>query len=105
MPSRQERRQAERDAKRVSASGAAGGAGGAGAAGAAGAAAADAAAAALARLNVNPDGDWTTQAADPYALCRALGLTDRASGPKVVGILRQMADAPGFAREAQCGRQ
>jgi len=49
MPSRQERRKAERDAaKRAPAK-----------AGAAGAAAA------LANLNVNPLGDWTTQAEDP----------------------------------------
>jgi len=52
MPSRQERRKAERDAaKRAPAR--------AGAAGAAGAAAA------IANLNVNPLGDWKTQAADP----------------------------------------
>ena len=52
MPSRQERRKAERDAaKRAPAQ--------AGAAGAAGAAAA------LANLRVHPDGDWATQAADP----------------------------------------
>jgi hypothetical protein len=52
MPSRQERRKAERDAaKRASTQ--------AGAAGAAGAAAA------LASLNVNVEGDWTTQNGDP----------------------------------------
>jgi len=52
MPSRQERRKAERDAaKRAPAQ--------AGAAGAAGAAAA------LANLRVNLDGNWTTQAEDP----------------------------------------
>ena len=50
MPSRQERRKAERDAaKRAPRAGAAGAAG---------------AAAALANLNVNPLGDWTTQAED-----------------------------------------
>ena len=62
MPSRQERRKAERDAaKRAPAQ--------AGAAGAAGAAAA------LANLNVNvnPVGDWTTQTKDPRVLVRALG--------------------------------
>ena len=52
MPSRQERRKAERDAaKRAPAQ--------AGAVGAAGAAAA------LANLNVNPLGDWTTQLENP----------------------------------------
>ena len=58
MPlSRQERRRAERDAaKRAPAQ-----------AGATGAAAA------LANVNLNPLGDWTTQAADPAALRRALG--------------------------------
>jgi len=60
-PSRQERRKAERDAaKRAPARSGAGGAGGAAAARAAGAAAA------LANLTVNPLGDWTTQAEDPY---------------------------------------
>jgi hypothetical protein len=55
MPSRQERRKAERDAaKRAPAQ-----------AGAAGAAAA--------RANVNPLGGWTTQADDPALLLRALG--------------------------------
>ena len=55
MPSRQERRKAERDAaKRAPAQ-----AGAAGAPGAAGAAAA------LANLRVNPGGDWSTQAEDP----------------------------------------
>ena len=56
-PSRQERRKAERDAaKRAPAKAGAAGAGGAGGA-----------AAALANLNVNvnPGGDWTTQAEDP----------------------------------------
>jgi len=53
MPSRQERRAAERDAaKRAPAQAGAGGAGGA--------------AAALASVDVNPLGDWTTQAEDPY---------------------------------------
>ena len=60
MASRQERRKAERDAdKRAPAQAGAAGAGGA--------------AAALADLNVNPVGDWTTQAADPYELFRAHG--------------------------------
>jgi hypothetical protein len=70
MPSRQERRKAERDAaKRAPArSGAAGIAGAAGAAGAA------RAAAALANLNVNQLGDWTTQTDDPKALLQALGV-------------------------------
>jgi hypothetical protein len=59
MPSRQERRQAERDAaKRAPRAGAAGAAG---------------ATAALADLNVNAGGDWTTQAEDPWVLLRALG--------------------------------
>ena len=53
MPSRQERRKAERDAaKRAPAQAGAGGAAGA--------------AAALANLNVDPLGDWTTQAEDPF---------------------------------------
>jgi hypothetical protein len=60
MPSRQERRKAERDAaKRASAQ--------AGAAGASGAAAA------VANLNVNPHGDWTTQTEDPTVLHDAVG--------------------------------
>ena len=62
MPSRQERRKAERDAaKRAPAQAGSAGAGGA--------------AAALANLNVNvnPGGDWTTQAADSNLLFRALG--------------------------------
>jgi len=59
MPSRQERRKAERDAaKRAPAA-----AGAAGATGAAGAATA----AARANVDVNPIGDWTTQAEDPAA--------------------------------------
>jgi len=53
MPSRQERRKAERDAaKRAPGQAGAGGAGGAAAAGA--------------HVNVTPLGDWTTQAEDPY---------------------------------------
>ena len=65
MPSRQERRKAARDAaKRAPARAGAGEAGGAGGA-----------AAALADLNVdvNPGGDWTTQASDPAVLVRSLG--------------------------------
>jgi len=63
MPSRQERRKAERDAaKRAPAQAAA-----------AAAARAAGAAAALANLNVHPGGDWTTQAKNPSVLCRALG--------------------------------
>jgi hypothetical protein len=55
MPSRQERRKAERTAaKRAPAQAGAGGAGGAAGA-----------AAALANINVIPLGDWTTQAEDP----------------------------------------
>jgi len=61
MPSRQERRKAERDAAKR-------------APGQAGAAGAGGAAAASANLNVNPVGDWTTQAADPFALIQALGV-------------------------------
>jgi len=56
MPSRQERRKAERDAaKRAPGAGAGG------------------AAAARANVNMNPVGDWTTQAADPFVLFRSLG--------------------------------
>ena len=67
MPSRQERRKAERDAaKRPSGQAGAGAAGGAG--GARGAAAA------RANVNMNPVGDWTTQADNPFVLIRALGL-------------------------------
>jgi len=63
MPSRQERRKAERDAaKRTPAQ--------AGAAGAAGAAAD----LAILNVNVNPVGDWTTQADDPMVLFDALGV-------------------------------
>ncbi len=60
MPSRQERRKAERDAaKRALAQAGAAGAGGA--------------AAARANENMNPVGDWTTQTADPFVLLRELG--------------------------------
>jgi len=60
MPSRQERRKAERDAaKRAPAKAGAAGAGGAAAAGA--------------NVNMNPVGDWTTQTSDPFVLFRALG--------------------------------
>jgi hypothetical protein len=60
MPSRQERRKAERDAaKRAPVQ--------------AGAAGAGCAAAACANVVTNPVGDWTTQASDPYVLIRALG--------------------------------
>ena len=63
MPSRQERRKAERDAaKRASAQAGAAGAGGSGGA-----------AAARANVNMNPVGDWTTQAEDPGVLFRAHG--------------------------------
>ena len=59
MPSRQERRKAERDAaKRAPRASAAGAAG---------------AAAALADSDVNAGGDWTTQTEDPMVLHRALG--------------------------------
>jgi len=56
MPSRQERRRAERDAAKRAPGQAAGGA-----------------AAARANVITNPVGDWTTQAADPSVLFRALG--------------------------------
>jgi hypothetical protein len=61
MASRKERRKAERDAAKR----APGQAGAAGAGGGAGAA--------RANVNMNPVGDWTTQAADPYALLHAIG--------------------------------
>jgi hypothetical protein len=64
MPSRQERRKAERDADKARAK-----AGTAGAAGAAGDAAADA----NLGLNVNPVGHWNTQAENPTNLVQALG--------------------------------
>ena len=89
MPSRQERRRAERDAAKrapragaadaagaaraARAAGASGAAGAAEAAEAAGAAGAAGVAAALANLNVNARGDWTTQAEDPWVLVRARG--------------------------------
>ena len=61
MASRQERRKAERDAaKRALAQAGAMGAGGA--------------ASARTNVDVNPVGDWTTQAADPFALVQALGV-------------------------------
>jgi hypothetical protein len=64
MPSRQERRKAERDAaKRAPGQAGAWGAGGAG----------GASAAPAANVNMNPVGDWTTQAEDPRLLFRALG--------------------------------
>jgi len=76
MPSRQERRAAERDAaKRASGQAGSGGAGGA--------------AGARATLNVNSVGDWSTQAADP-------GVMARATTPNT---LQQMAGAGD--REAQ----
>jgi hypothetical protein len=60
MPSRQERRKAERDAaKRAPAQTTA--------------ANAASAAAALANANLNPLGDWTTQAEDPGALFQTFG--------------------------------
>jgi len=60
MPSRQERRKAERDAaKRAPGQAGAAGAGGAATAGA--------------NVGMNPVGDWTTQASDPSVLFRALG--------------------------------
>ena len=65
IPSRQERRKAERDvAKRAPAKTGAAGAGAAGTGGAA---------AARANVNMNPVGDWTTQAEDPYVLLNAIG--------------------------------
>jgi hypothetical protein len=67
MASRQERRRAERDAAKRRQGQAAAGA-------AAGAAGAEVAAAAFADLNVEPLGDWTTQASDPAVLARALGV-------------------------------
>jgi hypothetical protein len=69
MPSRQERRKAERDAAKRAPDRA----GAAGAGAVAAAAAAAGAAAALANLDVDPDGDWTTQAEHPLALYRSLG--------------------------------
>jgi hypothetical protein len=69
MPSRQARRQAERDAAKRKP----GQARGEATAGAAVAAEAAGAAAALANLNVNPGGDWSTQATDPNLLIHALG--------------------------------
>ena len=78
MPSRQERRKAERDAaKRAPAQGGAGGAAGA--------------AAALANLNVNVNlgGDWTTQTGDPNVLVRERGSE----------VVKRLADAGD--REAQ----
>jgi len=60
MHSRQERRKAERDAaKRATRQAGAEGAGGA--------------AAAHANVNMNPVGDWTTQAEDPVVLFHAIG--------------------------------
>jgi hypothetical protein len=79
MPSRQERRKAERDAakrdatKRASAQARAAGAGGTGGAGGSGGAGA---AHANVNMNPNPVGDWTTQAADPFVFMRSgQGLT------------------------------
>ena len=82
MPSRQERRRAERDAAkrapaRAGAAGAEGGGGGAAGAGEAGGgeggAGAAGATAALANLGVDPGGDWTTQDEDYRVLVRSLG--------------------------------
>jgi hypothetical protein len=79
MPSRQERRKAERDAAKrapgqAGAAGAAGAAGTAGIAGAAGAAGTGGAAAPRANANTNPVGDWTTQASVPGLLFQTLGV-------------------------------
>jgi len=63
VPSRQERRKAERDAAKRAP----------GQAGAAGAGGAGGAAAALVNVDVSPLGHWTTQAADPYALLAGSG--------------------------------
>ena len=60
MPSRQERRKAERDAAKR-------------APGQAGAAGARGAAAARTHVHANPVGDWTTQAKNPWLLLDALG--------------------------------
>jgi hypothetical protein len=78
MPSRQERRQAKRDAaKRAPRAEAAGAAG---------------AAAALANpnVNVNPVGDWTTQAANPKVLFDALGGETVKQGLTLVPIFAQL---------------
>ena len=80
MPSRQERRKAERDAaKRAPAQ--------ARAAGAAGAAAA------LANLRVNPDGDWTSQEEDPFVLTSEFGIQ----------VVRQKADEGDRAAQYSAG--
>ena len=95
------------------AAGAAGGAGGAGARGAAGAAAD------LANLNVNPLGDWSTQAEDPQALFGALSLAvvrrraaagDReaqwSQGVLLMSMANQLGnylDAPATSPKAQVG--
>ena len=63
MKSRQERRKAERDAAKRAP----------GQVGVVGGAAGAAAALAQGNVNVKPVGDWTTQAADPLLLLRALG--------------------------------
>jgi hypothetical protein len=76
MPSRQERRKAERDAAKR-------------AAGATAGAARAAAAVANLNVNVNPGGDWTTQTEDRFAFVRALG----------VEVVRQRSNAGD--REAQ----
>ena len=95
-PSRQERRKAERDAaKRAPAQ--------AGATGAAGAAVA------FAKVNVNPGGDWTTQAADSNLLFRALGakLVKQRAGEGDREALfslgcRLLIEADGFAGTPLC---
>ena len=81
MPSRQERRRAERDAaKRAPGPAGAGGAGGA------------AAALENVHVNVNPVGDWTTQEADPEVLFRALGAEN---------VKRKAAEGDGQAQFSQ----
>ena len=83
MPSRQERRKAERDAAKVTTKAAA-----AGAVGARGATST------RAHANVTPLGDWRTQTEDPFMLSRAVG----------ANVVKQMADAGDGAAQYSLGR-
>ena len=114
MPSRQDRRKAERDAAERApakagaayATGAAGAAGTAGATEAAAAARASGAAAALAILNVSTLGDWTTQSDSPVALCEAVGMAVESGGLTQVTGRRRVtcsgSPASGTHNEMEC---
>ena len=115
MPSRQERRRLERDAaKRAPAKAGAAGAAGAGGSGGSGGGGAGGggggAAATLVDVHVNPLGDWSMQAENPWDLIRAIGVEgvrQRAAEGDMeaqfsMGI-RTLREADGFAQTAVPG--